>query len=465
VQPKSQYLVCYQCSVLVIVTSKLSLHTDFDEDDYLTPIPFGRSASGGHGLFASTGQESPTLASTPLPDRQFNFHSRGDSVTSEDSNHSVRYGTRKTSVPFAHSSQSSVATVSSPFSKKTSFASLRNAFKTGKTWDAPPVPSIDHQAYPAALKNPFSRSTSSLAHIPPPPPSNRRPSVNISPTHYSRAPTPGSSESKSARGTSRSKSHAYARSQHSHSGSLFYSSDTGSDLGHGYIFNPSFSPPPVPPVPNGFGLHNSQDDTSPLFDYDDKVVMDPQTPSDYALHAIFIRFARSAEMKIELFMKEPLERDPPLPQTMGPGVDPNFEDILNSLGRVAEKHAKQVLDSIMRWRRSQNESVSSDVARRHMTQSPGTSRGVRVQDAHSLLTERKSLAAIYIMCRALISVVQSLPKDALGETTGYSLEETMFDQFKKPDLKLLAQSANHRYNAELYAKLLGLLANVRSAVL
>jgi hypothetical protein len=189
--------------------------------------------------------------------------------------------------------------------------------------------------------------------------------------------------------------------------------------------------------------------------------MDPRTPSDYALHAIFIRFASSAEMKIEHFLKEPLERDLLLPQLMGPGVDSKFDNILNSLGRIAEKHVKPVLDSIMRWRRSQNDVVGSDVTRRHMTQSPVTSRGVRVQDAHFLLTERKSLAAIYIMCRALIAVVQSLPKDALGETTGYGLEETIFDQFKKPDLKLLAQSANHRCNAELFAKLLGLLANVR----
>jgi hypothetical protein len=78
-----------------------------------------------------------------------------------------------------------------------------------------------------------------------------------------------------------------------------------------------------------------------------------------------------------------------------------------------------------------------------------------------MLNERKSLASIYITCRALIAVLQSISKDALGEAMGYSLEETTFEQFRKPDLKLLAQSANHRTNAELYATMLGLLANVR----
>jgi hypothetical protein len=82
-------------------------------------------------------------------------------------------------------------------------------------------------------------------------------------------------------------------------------------------------------------------------------------------------------------------------------------------------------------------------------------------DASSILTERKSLAAIYIMCRALIVVMQSLSKDALGESIGFNLEETTFEQFRRPDLKLLSQSSNHRTNAELYATLLGYLANSR----
>ncbi len=36
---------------------------------------------------------------------------------------------------------------------------------------------------------------------------------------------------------------------------------------------------------------------------DDKVVMDPKTPSDFALHAIFIQFASLAEGKIDVFLR------------------------------------------------------------------------------------------------------------------------------------------------------------------
>jgi hypothetical protein len=148
---------------------------------------------------------------------------------------------------------------------------------------------------------------------------------------------------------------------------------------------------------------------------------------------------------------------------MGPGVDAKFDDLLQSLGKIAQKHTKPVVDSVMRWRRSQNESVPQDIVRLHMAQSPLSNRGavIRGPDAPLILNERKSLASIYIMCRSLISVLQSIGKDALGEAMGYSLEETTFEQFRKPDLKLLMQSANHRTNAELYATLLGHIANIR----
>jgi Cell morphogenesis N-terminal len=146
---------------------------------------------------------------------------------------------------------------------------------------------------------------------------------------------------------------------------------------------------------------------------------------------------------------------------MGPGVDAKFEKILQSLGKIAQKHAKPVIDSIMRWRRTQNDNVGLDIIRLHKVKSPTATRNVRSHDSHALLNERKSLASIYIMCRALVAVLQSISKEALGEPTGFTLEETTFEQFKTPDLKLLTQSVNHRINADLYATLLGHISNIR----
>lgn len=148
---------------------------------------------------------------------------------------------------------------------------------------------------------------------------------------------------------------------------------------------------------------------------------------------------------------------------MGPKVDPKFDEILYSLGKIAEKHPKPVIDSIMRWRRSQYDNVGSEIIRLHTTKSPSANRNVQIRshDVPALLNERKSLASIYIMCRGLIAALHSVSRDILGEALGCHLEETTFEQFRRPDLKLLTQSANHRINADLYASLLGQLSNVR----
>lgn len=217
--------------------------------------------------------DSPTITTPVATDQRSYFpsHSRADSGASVDSFSSAT--TRYTSKPFAHSSQSSIATTSTAFSKKPSFASIRNAFK--KSSEPPPVPVLEQQQqhpYPA-LKNPFNRSNSSL---------------NVSPlsTRNPRPPTP-------SRGTTaKSKNHTPAKSQ----GSIFHASDGGSDLGHAF----PVSPPPVPRVPNQF--HRS--DTPDL--EDDKFIVDPKTPSDYALHAVFMRFATSAEGKIDTFLRLPI---------------------------------------------------------------------------------------------------------------------------------------------------------------
>ncbi|KAI0667579.1 cell morphogenesis N-terminal-domain-containing protein [Trametes maxima] len=435
-----------------------------DDDDAFRSTPFfGRTQQTsiwGNASTSSSGLDSPTI----LTPQAFNdkpggsyFHARGDSITSQDSGQSIPYTTgtgRKVSksAPFTHSTQSSVATTSSsPFTKKSSFASLRNAFKSTKSNEVPPpMPPLDMQAYPA-LKNPFNRSTSSLAQVPPVP--SRQATMNASPPHF-RPTTPGGGD---VRGKS-SKSRDYARSQHSHSGSIFHSSDNGSDHGHGF-YPHSSSPPPVPPMPNAFGGH--ADDAGSYSDVEDKVVPDPKTPSDYALHAIFLRFAASAEAHIDEFSRIPLDSDPHLEGYMGPGVDSQFDEMLSSLGKVAQRHAKPVVDSVMRWRRSQNEPASQDLLRHHLSQSPSTSRALRMPDVPSALNERKWLASIYIMCRALIAVTKSISKDGLPEAVGHSLEELTFEQFKRHDPKLTMQSANYRCIADLHAALLGNLADIR----
>lgn len=146
---------------------------------------------------------------------------------------------------------------------------------------------------------------------------------------------------------------------------------------------------------------------------------------------------------------------------MGPGIDKKFDDMLSSLGKIAQRHAKPVVDSVMRWRKSQSDPAGQGLLRHHLSQSPSGSRALRMPDVAQALNERKWLASIYIMSRALIAVARSISKDGLPEAVGHSLEELTFEQFKRHDAKLTMQSANYRCNAELHAELLGHLAEIR----
>lgn len=214
----------------------LQVSEDFEEEDFHAPIPFGRpagfgfgSSGSGFGSFGGSGggQESPTSTTNSFAPTGFG-HARNDSVTSEESTGSARAASRPKQV-FGHSSQTSVAAPTTPApTKKSSFASIRNAFKSGssKTQDLPPLPPLDHSSYPA-LKNPFNRSNSSLAHVPSS--SRSRPQDGMSPPQ-ARPATPGSTDFRSARQTPRAKGHAPVRSGHSYTGSLHYS-DAGSDYG------------------------------------------------------------------------------------------------------------------------------------------------------------------------------------------------------------------------------------------
>jgi hypothetical protein len=286
---------------------------DFDEDEYsTTPIPFGRP--GGHafgfgGGSVSVQDSSPTtttsLGFSDRGDKNYYFsHSREDSVTSDDSAHSItRYTSNKNTTPFGHSSHQSIATTSpAPITKKSSFASIRNAFKSSKNHDPPPLPQADHRADPV-LKNPFNRSTSSLNHNM----ASGRPFGPNSTSPYPRPPTPSSSgDTRFTKGTLvKAKTQPYGKPQHSHSGSTFHNSDTGSDFSRAQAAS---SPPPVPRVPNAFGGRFNSSETLISEVEEDKIVMDPRTPSEYALHAVFMRFATSAELKIDAFLRHGLVR-------------------------------------------------------------------------------------------------------------------------------------------------------------
>jgi hypothetical protein len=82
------------------------------------------------------------------------------------------------------------------------------------------------------------------------------------------------------------------------------------------------------------------------------------TPSDYALSVVFHRFVTSAEALIAMFLQKSLDDEPFLPDFLGPGIDKTFDGLLDSLGRIAQRHTTAVIVCITRWRKTQNEPVT-----------------------------------------------------------------------------------------------------------
>ncbi|KAF8755502.1 Cell morphogenesis N-terminal [Rhizoctonia solani] len=244
---------------------------------------------------------------------------------------------------------------------------------------------------------------------------------------------------------------------------------------------------PIPRPPRRATTPHENDDATP----------DPKTPAEYALHAVFIRFVTEVEQKTSAFLKEPLHSEPLLSTILGPGADRQFDSTLDSLAHIALKHTRLVIDALARWRRTQRLIPTSAQIRVH-TQRHLLGHGPTHSDTPSatnlsttlgalnpgglpqsgsgygyvysqsevtkVLAERMELMTVYVLSRALLVVLASvseLGKDVLGEGMGASLEENSFEPVRNPDLKRLALSGNHRANAELYASLLGQIANIR----
>lgn len=80
-----------------------------------------------------------------------------------------------------------------------------------------------------------------------------------------------------------------------------------------------------------------------------------KTPAEYTLHIVFTQFVRHAERKLNLCLDYPLMEEPPVVEIMAEGVDPQFDKVVASLGYIARRKPKPVIDSVMFWRKSKSE--------------------------------------------------------------------------------------------------------------
>ncbi|OAV90381.1 hypothetical protein PTTG_10092, partial [Puccinia triticina 1-1 BBBD Race 1] len=137
---------------------------------------------------------------------------------------------------------------------------------------------------------------------------------------------------------------------------------------------------------------------------------------------------------------------------LGHAVDPVFDATFVSLAQVSKKNPAQVVNFVMRWKSRQGESSDDYAIQRALVTSGNWLNPRRVT---AVLSERKYLALVYILCRALISIVQLVTREALGEDLGTRLEEIILNSIKNADPHVTARTPN----MNMFAYLLGALSN------
>lgn len=125
-----------------------------------------------------------------------------------------------------------------------------------------------------------------------------------------------------------------------------------------------------------------------------------------------------AEEKLNWVLNHTLDYEPDMTSRLHHGADPEFDRVLAMLGSVARQRPKPIIDALMIWRKSKSEPPE-------IMQTLGGRNG---REPYPLILERNSLASIFILCRALIAVVGSLPRGALSQELGQKLEEMVFNQ-------------------------------------
>lgn len=114
------------------------------------------------------------------------------------------------------------------------------------------------------------------------------------------------------------------------------------------------------------------------------IATEMKNPAEYSLHILFTQFVRHAERKLSRFIDYPLDCEPPILELLAEGVDPHFDDMIASLGYIAKRKPKPVMDSVMYWRKSKSEVAMMayaeverimDLARTSTISSPSKAKG------------------------------------------------------------------------------------------
>ncbi|KAI4148898.1 MAG: hypothetical protein LQ341_001454 [Variospora aurantia] len=211
-----------------------------------------------------------------------------------------------------------------------------------------------------------------------------------------------------------------------------------------------------------------------------------KTVGEYALHHLFTSFVGRADGKINRCVEDIGESEPRVEDVCGPGVDPEFDQLIAALGHIARPKPKPLIDTVMYWRKSKGEAATNAKTEflqarsmyttprappRRINESPQAlypDQSYSVDDlGHpgsplqliSTQAERRSAMSIYLLCRVLIEVYNQTTLVALTPSMAEKLEDIIFGQLKTTEPEQL-HSTFRLANWKAFCQLLGVMSEM-----
>lgn len=187
-------------------------------------------------------------------------------------------------------------------------------------------------------------------------------------------------------------------------------------------------------------------------------------PGEIVMRYLFADFTQQAEKKIEGVMCETADKN--LSKLLQRGEDSQFDQLLSTLGSVAEHCLPSLLTTLIAWRQRQISHMELKLDA-HPPPPPRNEK-VATKDTDTQLTslqlrlQRRESAVEFIFCLALIEVLKQLPFHPGHEDLIRIIEQLAFKHFKyREGLQTNPNAHNIHIIADLYAEVVGVLAQSR----
>lgn len=215
-----------------------------------------------------------------------------------------------------------------------------------------------------------------------------------------------------------------------------------------------------------------------------------KTVGEYALHHLFNSFVGQADQKINQCITDPNLPEPRVELICGPGVDPNFDQLISALGHIARQKPKPLIDTLMFWRKAKSEAAST--ARLELNNSRGVTPPTNgllprrnTEPLHTLndgqsssssvsssanatlarqqavfQAERRSTVSIYLLCRVLIEIISQSDLAYVTREMADRLEDIIYTQLKGAEPENLEESPLRHANWVIFGQLLGVMSEI-----